>query len=104
MGVGEGVGGRVKNKKKKIDERGSKKQNGIKGASKGGGSFGWGEAVRETVESRLSDVGERGEDGKGAVNGGERWGKRGGRLERKGYRVGGEKRKRKMEGRRREWE
>ena len=41
----------------------------------------WGEGVRETVESRLSDVGERGEDGKGAVNGKERWGKRGGRVE-----------------------
>ena len=39
-----------------------------------------GEGVRETVESRLSDVGERG-DGKGAVNGRERWGKRGGRVE-----------------------
>ena len=26
-------------------------------------------------------IGERGEDGKGAVNGRERWGKRGGRVE-----------------------
>ena len=41
----------------------------------------WGERDQETVENRLSDVGERGEDGKGAVNGRERWRKRGGRVE-----------------------
>ena len=35
---------------------------------------------------------------RGKGRGGERGGKKGGRLERKGYRVGGEKRKRKMEG------
>ena len=47
----------------------------------GGGRGLGGEGVQETVESRLSDVGERGGDGKGAVNGRERWGKRGGRVE-----------------------
>ena len=47
-----------------------------------GGRRGFGgEGVQETVESRLSDVGERGEDGKGVVNGRERWGNRGGRVE-----------------------